>query len=171
VLSRVGAAAAELGRVAAGNSTVAPSGRVKRFADPAWTQNPVLHRIVQSYVVLAKATEELVADVPLDWRDGERVRFAATNLVEALSPSNNPLLNPLGWKALIETGGGNVITGARQFLRDMGPAPRVPSMVDPDAYTVGVDLAAGPGSGCSAARSSNRSSTGRPPSPYGPCRC
>ena len=34
----------------------------------------------------------------------------------------------------------------RQFLGDMATAPRVPSMVEPDAFQVGVDLAVTPGS-------------------------
>jgi polyhydroxyalkanoate synthase len=105
----------------------------------------LLRRIVASYLVLGKAAEEVVAAVPMEWQDGERVRFAVTNLVEALSPSNNPLLSPVGWKALIDTGGANVVTGSRQFLHDMAGPPRVPTMVDPNAYTVGTDLAASPG--------------------------
>ena len=36
----VGGLAAELGRVVAGTSQVAPSRRDRRFTDPAWTQNP-----------------------------------------------------------------------------------------------------------------------------------
>src|SRR6266568_613643 len=36
--------------------------------------------------------------------------------------------------------------GLRHFLADMAVAPRVPSMVEPDAFEVGVDLAVTPGS-------------------------
>jgi polyhydroxyalkanoate synthase len=146
LVSRVAATTAELGRIVIGSSDAAPNPRDKRFADPAWTQNPLLRRVVQSYLVLAKTVEELVEEVPLDWQDAERVRFAATNLVEALAPSNNPLLSPVGWKALIDTGGANVVNGARNFARDMAGSPRVPTMVDPTAYTVGTDLGVTPGS-------------------------
>ncbi|HZE67439.1 MAG TPA: hypothetical protein VE081_12445, partial [Sporichthyaceae bacterium] len=139
VVSRVGGVAAELGRIAVGTSTIAAAGRDKRFADPAWTQNPLLHRILQSYLVLGRAAEEVVEDVPLEWQDRERMRFAANNLVEALAPSNNPFVSPVGWKALIETGGGNVLTGSRQLLHDLSSSPRVPTMVDPKAYVVGKD--------------------------------
>jgi polyhydroxyalkanoate synthase len=38
------------------------------------------------------------------------------------------------------------VAGLRNFLSDMAVAPRVPSMVEPDAFEVGVDLAVTPGS-------------------------
>ncbi len=59
--------------------------------------------------------------------------------------AGNPLLNPAAAKAAIDTGGGSALTGLRHFLADMAVPPRVPSMVEPDAFEVGVDLAATPG--------------------------
>ena len=38
------------------------------------------------------------------------------------------------------------MAGLRHFVGDMAVAPRVPSMVEPDAFEVGVDLAVTPGS-------------------------
>ncbi len=69
-----------------------------------------------------------------------------TNLVDALAPSNNPLLNPAALKAAVDTGGGSAVTGLRHFVSDMAVAPRIPAMVEPDAFEVGVDLAVTPGS-------------------------
>src|SRR6201996_8138038 len=106
----------ELGRIAAGRSQVEPSRRDRRFADPGWTGNPLLHRAMQAY------------------------------LIDALAPSNNPLLNPAAVKAAVDSGGGSALAGLRHFLADMAVAPRVPSMVEPDAFEVGVDLAVTPGS-------------------------
>ncbi|MBS4104076.1 PHA/PHB synthase family protein, partial [Tsukamurella paurometabola] len=68
-------------------------------------------------------------------------RFVLDNAIEGLSPTNSPLLNPLGWKALIDTGGLSALRGAKNFARDMSSTPRIPSMIDPDAYTVGETLA------------------------------
>src|SRR5690348_10012232 len=45
---RVGGLATEFGRIAVGTSVVAPAKRDRRFADPAWMQNPLLRRIVQA---------------------------------------------------------------------------------------------------------------------------
>src|SRR6476661_1840027 len=57
----------------------------------------------------------------------------------------NPLTSPLGWKAIIDTGGLSIARGLRRFLHDMAVPPRIPSMVEPDAFTVGEDLAVTPG--------------------------
>src|SRR5665811_1774383 len=84
----------ELGRIAIGTSDVEPSQRDRRFADDAWRTNPWLKRVAQSYLVAATAAEQLIGDADLEWRDDRRVRFLVSNLTEALSPSNLPLVNP-----------------------------------------------------------------------------
>src|ERR1700735_314325 len=136
----------ELGRIAVGTSQVQPSRRDRRFADPGWAGNPLLRRAMQAYLAAAGTAEGVVADAGLDWADSERVDFGVTNLIDALSPSNNPLLNPAALKAATDTGGASALAGLRHFVADMASAPRVPSMVEPDAFEVGVDLAVTPGS-------------------------
>jgi len=142
---RVGSLAAELGNVAAGRSAIAPDRRDRRFADPAWTGNPVLARTVQAYLAVAETVENLLADAELDWRDAERMRFVLSNLIDAAAPSNNPLISPAGWKAVIDSGGLSMLRGLRALVSDLSAPPRVPAMVRPDAYEVGKDLAATPG--------------------------
>jgi polyhydroxyalkanoate synthase len=143
--SRAGELAGELGQIVTGSSDIKPSNRDKRFADPAWTQNPVLRRLVQAYIATGNAAEGLIRDVPLEWQDAERINFAVSNLIEALSPSNNPVVSPVAWKAFIDSAGGNVVNGTRHLVGDMASPPRIPSMVDLNAYAVGVDLAVTPG--------------------------
>lgn len=136
--------ATELGRIAVGTSKVAPNRKDKRFADPAWTGNPLLRRAMQAHIASAQTAARLVDDAALDWQDDERIRFSMTNLVDAMAPSNTPL-NPLLWKAIIDTGGRNTLRGIRRMIRDLASPPRVPSMVEPDAFSVGTDLAVTPG--------------------------
>ena len=131
----------ELGRIAAGRSQVAPGPRDRRFADPAWAGNPLLHRSVQAYLAAAASAETLVAGAELAWRDDTRLKFLLSNLVAAAAPSNNPALSPAAWKALIDSGGGSAARGLRALATDLAAAPRVPSMVPADAYEVGKDLA------------------------------
>jgi polyhydroxyalkanoate synthase subunit PhaC len=145
----------QLAQIVAGSSRLAPSTRDKRFADPAWSQNALLRRLVQAHLALQETAEGLLHDVPLEWRDAERVRFAGANLVDALAPSNNPLLSPVAWKAFIDSAGTNIVTGPLHLLRDLGSSPRVPTMVDPDAYQVGRDLAVTPARWCSGRRCSS----------------
>ena len=135
----------ELGRITAGRSAIAADPRDRRFADPAWTQNPFLRRSVQAYLAAAQTAEALVAGAELGWRDDTRMKFLITNLIAAAAPSNNPLLSPVGWKAFIETGGENAARGLLALASDLATSPRVPSMVSADAFEVGRDLAVTPG--------------------------
>jgi polyhydroxyalkanoate synthase subunit PhaC len=135
----------ELARITVGHSQVQPARRDRRFADPGWAGNPLLRRAMQAYLATAQSAEGVVAEAGLNEADSERVGFVLTNLIDALAPSNNPLLNPAAAKAAIDTGGGSALNGLRHFLADMAVPPRVPSMVEPDAFEVGVDLAVTPG--------------------------
>ena len=135
----------ELGRIAGGFSAVAPSRRDRRFADPAWSGNFLLRRLMQAYLAAGETASGVIADAGLDWADAERVSFVLGNVVDALAPSNSPVLNPAALKAAIDTGGASVLSGLRRLAADMSAPPRVPSMVEPDAFEVGVDLAITPG--------------------------
>jgi polyhydroxyalkanoate synthase len=100
-----------------------------------------MHRTMQAYLASADTAEKLFDDAHLDWRDKEKMRFVLDNAVEGLSPSNSPMLSPLGWKALIDTGGLSAVRGLKAFARDMASKPRVPAMVEPDAFDVGETVA------------------------------
>jgi len=142
---QVAALGAELAQIALGRSQVAPERRDRRFTDPAWTQNPLLRRTVQAYLAGSQAAEALLAGADLDWRDGERLRFLLTNVIAAASPSNNPLLSPLAARALLDSGGASAARGLRALAQDMTAPPRIPAMVEPDAFEVGTDLGISPG--------------------------
>ena len=146
VASRAGALSRELVSIAEGRSELAPAKGDKRFADTAWRGNPLLKRTMQAYLAANNTVNQLFSDAHLDWRDAERIRFVLDVITEGLSPSNNPALNPLGWKALIDTGGLSAFRGLRHFAGDILSAPRVPSMVEPDAFTLGETIAVSPGS-------------------------
>jgi polyhydroxyalkanoate synthase len=145
VAERVGSFGRELASIATGTCDRAPAKADKRFSDPAWQTNPLTKRSVQAYLAAAELVAALFADAELDWRDAERIRFVLDIVMEGLAPSNNPLISPLGWKAIVDTGGLNVVRGVQRFLSDMAVPPRIPSMVEPDAFTVGEDLAVTPG--------------------------
>jgi polyhydroxyalkanoate synthase len=142
---RLAGLAAELARVGAGTSTVAPSKRDRRFADPAWSQNPLLRRAVQAYLAAGLTAEQLLGDAELDWRDEQRTRLLVENLVAALSPSNLPLVNPASAKAAVDSAGMNFVRGGRNLLGDLATPPRVPQMVDSSPFEVGRTIAVTPG--------------------------
>jgi polyhydroxyalkanoate synthase len=145
VARRSAGLAGELAKIAAGRSGLEPPKRDRRFRDEAWQQNPAFKRLMQTYLATGRTIDALICEADLDWRSERRVRFAADNLLDALSPSNGPLTNPTALKALVDTGGRNFARGAANFARDMATPPRIPTMVDPDAFQVGRDLAVTPG--------------------------
>ena len=137
--------AAELAKIGVGRSEIEAHEKDRRFAEEAWAKNPLFKRTLQSYLAAGAAMRGLVEDAELGWGDEQRMGFIIDNLVEASSPSNNPFLNPKVLKRVIDTGGGNLVNGGRRFVRDFATAPRVPSMVEPDAFEVGTDIAVTPG--------------------------
>jgi polyhydroxyalkanoate synthase len=142
---RVGSLGAEVGRIAIGTSTLAPSKRDRRFQDEGWTENALLRRLVQVYLAGAQTAEQLVGDAELDWRDEQRMRFLIDNITEACAPSNVPLVNPASAKAVIDTAGGSLLRGGSQLVRDLASPPRIPEMVDRSAFEVGRNIATTPG--------------------------
>jgi polyhydroxyalkanoate synthase subunit PhaC len=145
VLGRTVGLGVELAKVGAGRSALEPHPKDRRFNEEAWARNPLFKRTLQGYLAWGDSVRGLVQDADLDWGDEQRMSFIVDNMVEATSPSNNPLLNPKVLKRTLDTGGGNLAEGGRRFVRDFATAPRVPSMVEADAFEVGVDIAVTPG--------------------------
>src|SRR5208283_3739981 len=77
----------ELGQIAAGISTVVPEAGDKRFADSAWSQHPLYHRMMQTYLAWRTAMHDLVTeDESVEWKQVEQQKFAVTLMSEALAP-------------------------------------------------------------------------------------
>ena len=59
----------ELAKIAVGRSAVAPAKGDRRFADPAWSANPLYHRLEQTYLASADALGQIVDEwAPRDRR-------------------------------------------------------------------------------------------------------
>ena len=138
---------AELVKIALGTSDVTLPQGDERFADPAWTENPVYRRWAQSYLVWADAVQQLAGRprAPADWRREARARFAATLLTDAAAPTNLLVGNPAALKRAFDTGGASLVRGLRNALRDLVERGGMPAPVDRRPYTVGENLAATPG--------------------------
>jgi polyhydroxyalkanoate synthase len=131
--------AAELARICLGRSRVVPAPEDARYADPAWTTNPLLRRLAQAHLAASAAADALVTDAALAPDDDARVRAAVTGLAGALAPSSTPL-HPQVWRAALETGGASAVRGARRLLADVAGAS-VPA-AGGAAFEVGTDVAA-----------------------------
>jgi len=143
---RAGGLGAELGRIATGSSTIAPARGDRRFVDRGWDDNWLLHRLMQTYLAAGVAADALITDAELGWQAERQVRFAVRNVLDALAPTNFPWSNPTVLRETVDTGGANLVRGARRFVHDVSRPPRLPVTVDTSQFEVGENLAATPGS-------------------------
>jgi len=67
-------------------------------------------------------------------------------VVDALAPTHFPWSNPEVIKETINTGGENLVRGARRLAHDLSTPPRLPATVDTSKFEVGRNLAISPGS-------------------------
>ncbi|MEI2728280.1 MAG: alpha/beta fold hydrolase [Candidatus Nanopelagicales bacterium] len=146
VAKRTAELANELTMVALGKSQATPPRGDRRFAAQAWQENPVLKRVLQSYLAAGKTAADLLEDAELSYDDHERAEFIIRNVNDALAPSNSPVLNPDAVAAAKKTKGKSLARGAKAFAKDMKRAPRTPAMIEEDAFEVGKNLAITPGS-------------------------
>ena len=135
----------ELGRIATGESKVAPDTRDKRFADPAWKESTMWRALAQWYFAWGGALNRFVDAANMGKGDAERARFVASLLVDAMSPTNALAGNPAALKKAIETGGASLVHGLENLLRDFARNGGLPSQVDKQKFAVGKNLATTPG--------------------------
>ncbi|WP_019204319.1 alpha/beta hydrolase [Tsukamurella sp. 1534] len=115
--------------------------RDPRFMDPAWRENPVFNRMAKAYLSLCDSATKVIDELDVDWRSRERIRQSTDNLLAAASPTNNPLLNPVVWKQTLDTGGANLVKGAKNFVDDMSTPSKLPASVDRDGFVLGETIA------------------------------
>jgi polyhydroxyalkanoate synthase len=139
---------AELIRVAAGRSQLAPARGDRRFSDSAWTTNPGYRRVEQAYLAWAGAVNQIVDDYAStapDFRRAERATFAANIMTSICAPTNFFATNPAAVKRAFDTGGVSLLRGTRNFMSDLRHNGGMPSQVDRSKFELGQNLAASPG--------------------------
>ncbi|TCK33744.1 poly(hydroxyalkanoate) polymerase-like protein [Paraburkholderia sp. BL8N3] len=77
--------AADLFSVLTGQAESAPPNGDKRFADPAWRDDPLYRMSLQSYLAWRKALTAFVDRSALDQRSKERAQFVMSVFTEAVS--------------------------------------------------------------------------------------
>jgi len=121
-----------------------PDGADRRFADPAWEENPAFFGLRQSYLILRRFAEDLVAAGELDEATRAKAAFAVSLLADALAPTNLLLGNPAALKRAFDTGGWSVLLGARNCLDDLRHNGGRPRQVDSSSFRLGENMAATP---------------------------
>ena len=146
VARRGSALGTELARVAAGRSQQAPAKGDRRFADQAWQHNWLLRRVLQGYLAVSGTVDGVISDAHLDRQTERQARFAASNVLDALAPTNFPWSNPAALRAIVDEGGANFVRGGRRLAADASWPPRLPQSVDTEGFELGRNLAASSGS-------------------------
>ena len=135
----------ELARVGLGTSDVTPQRNDRRFADDAFTQNPLYRRWAQAYLAWNRSVHDLVDDLDLDAKSRIRAHFVASLLTEAAAPTNGLLGNPAALREAARTRGASLRSGLRHYLHDLRTNGGMPSTVDTRPFEVGQSLATTPG--------------------------
>jgi polyhydroxyalkanoate synthase len=130
----------ELKNVVLGQSKLKPEDGDRRFADPAWSQNPLYRRYLQTYLAWRKELHDWIEHSSLSEQDASRGHFVINLMTEAMAPSNS-MANPAAVKRFFETGGKSLLDGLSHLAKDMVNNGGMPSQVNMDAFEVGKNLA------------------------------
>jgi len=129
----------ELKNVLFGKSMLTPDSDDRRFVDPAWSQNPLYRRYLQTYLAWRKELHDWIDDSSLSAQDISRGHFVITLMTEAMSPTNGAA-NPAAVKRFFETGGKSILDGLSHLAKDLVNNGGMPSQVNMDAFEVGKNL-------------------------------
>ena len=116
----------------------------RRFSADEWQSHPAFALLYQTYLMMAEylrnATKQIEGISP---EKQEQLEFAITSLVDAMSPDNFILTNPVVLKRTIETKGQNLLKGMKHFTNDLRKGQL--THTDAKAFELGQNLAATPG--------------------------
>ena len=116
----------------------------RRFADPRWREQPVFALIHQTYLLFGEQLSQLAEKAGgLDADRKEQLRFATRTLIEALSPANFPLTNPVVLEKTLASKGENLVKGMEHLLADLKKGQL--THTDSTAFELGRNIAITPG--------------------------
>ena len=130
----------QLKDVVLGSSELKPESDDRRFTDPAWSQNPLYKRYMQTYLAWRKELHDWIDTSSLSEQDTSRAHFVISLMTEAMSPTNT-LANPAAVKRFFETGGKSLLDGLSHLAKDLVNNGGMPSQTDMTAFEVGKSLA------------------------------
>jgi polyhydroxyalkanoate synthase subunit PhaC len=131
----------ELGRISAGNSDRAPQPGDKRFADATWKNSAPHRKVLQAYLAWGDAINRFIDQTSLTDIDKTRAHLIANIVIDAASPTNNVLSNPVALRQFIDTGGESLWRGFKNYLGDLAKNGGMPAQVDKSPFKVGVNIA------------------------------
>jgi polyhydroxyalkanoate synthase len=127
---------------------VAPTPGDRRFADPDWSQNPMLSALKQLYLATSRWAEELVeAADGVDEHTKHKARFYIRQINDALAPTNFAVTNPEVIRETAVTNAENLVRGMHMLAEDLeaGHGTLRLRQSDTKGFKVGENLATTPG--------------------------
>jgi polyhydroxyalkanoate synthase len=116
----------------------------RRFADPAWREQPVFALIHQTYLLFAERMTQIAGETEgLSDAQREQLRFATRTMLDAMSPDHFPLLNPVVIERTLASQGENLVKGMEHLAADLERGQLTHSA--PGAFELGRDIAMTPG--------------------------
>jgi len=119
--------------------TQAPASTDRRFAAPAWGDNPVAAYAAAVYLLNARTLMGLAEAVDADAKTKSRIRFAVEQWMAAAAPSNFLAFNAEAQKKAIETKGESIAKGLKNLVHDIQQGHV--SMTDESLFEVGKNVA------------------------------
>ena len=115
----------------------------RRFQGEDWN-HPLFDLIRQGYGMAAEQMMSLAEAAPAaDAQDKAKQIFAMRALVDAMSPANSPLTNPVALRRAVETNGASLMTGFQHLAEDIQRGQL--THTDPNAFRLGENIATTPG--------------------------
>jgi polyhydroxyalkanoate synthase len=123
---------------------IQPNADDARFADSTWTDSASWDIIKEWYLAFTHRLEDMYFETPgLSDKERRRSAFWLRKWLNAVAPTNFFWLNPMAMRRYAETNGESAQRGWQNFMRDLKAGNIL--MVEPDAFTIGKDLATTPG--------------------------
>ncbi len=115
----------------------------RRFAAPAWGENPLAAMAASTYLLNARLLMEMADAVQADAKTRARIRFGVEQWVAASAPSNYLAFNAEAQKKAIDSKGESIARGLQNMLHDLGQGHV--SMTDESQFEVGRNVATSEG--------------------------
>jgi polyhydroxyalkanoate synthase len=130
------------------DEAIAPQPGDRRFADPDWSENPMLSALKQLYLATSRWAEELVeAAEGVDEHTRHKARFYIRQINNALAPTNFAAVNPEVIRETAATNAENLVKGMHMLAEDLeaGHGTLKVRQSDYERFKVGENLATTPG--------------------------
>lgn len=127
---------------------ILPAAGDKRFKHEAWEENHLLDFVKQSYLIYAKWLNETVGALEgMDEHEQQRAKFYTRQFLDAISPTNFPMLNPEVVEETLASKGENLMKGVQNLLEDIerGNGELAIRQADLDYFKLGENIATTPG--------------------------